>query len=367
LAGCTPTSKEAPSVGVAERAIESGCSNPALTYHNGAVLPRVEVTTVFWGNGVWFGSDINTFYDNVLNSDYMDWLTEYNVPGYASFGRGTRAGMFVDWDAPMANTIDDSLIQQRLSALVQFGALPRQDGNRLFAVYFPPAVGTITAGSQSSCNNFCAYHSSFVYGGQRYPYAVIPNQACSPSSVFSSQACLGVEAGNDFELSTFLASSHELMEAITDPYGNGWYDDNPSCNEIGDICQGVSSNYGTENGEQVQQVWSNSRNRCLTNNTNDFTIWISPSGQSASNGQTVRYHVTSADTGTRLPITLSTVDLSGNVRGYFDRPIIISGMDTYLNVSPQFTPLVPTPMPFLIRGTSPYEDHILPVLLTVTR
>ena len=116
--------------------------------------------------------------------------------------------------------------------------------NTLYFVYLPPGV-SVTQGGGQSCKVFCGYHSDI--GGSVF-YAVMPYPTC--------QGCTGSLSAFDALTST---SSHELVEAITDPIpGRGWYDDNHG--EIGDICAWTTK---TVAGYVVQLEWSNKAKKCV--------------------------------------------------------------------------------------------------------
>ena len=98
-------------------------------------------------------------------------------------------------------------------------------------------------------------------------------------------------------------SSHELIEAVTDPDGTGWYDDGaPSndqnnCGEIGDICAvGGTQETATINGFMVQKEWSNKNKACIGTDpnavVNDFTISVDPSTVSVPLGGSATVTVT---------------------------------------------------------------------------
>ncbi len=75
-----------------------------------------------------------------------------------------------------------------------------------------------------SFNAFCAYHGAF---GSNTIYAAMPYAAsfnCNPNTSPNH---------NDAD-QTINVTSHEQMEAATDPLLNAWYDN--SGNEIGDKC-----------------------------------------------------------------------------------------------------------------------------------
>jgi hypothetical protein len=227
-------------------------ANAKLTYRGGPVLSNVKVVTVFWGNGVQFTDQLNSFYGGVTGSAYYDWLSEYNTPSQ-KIGRGTFGGSYSDTGAK-TGSIQDSDIQSRLGTLLDNGSLPAADGNTLYAVHFAPGINITMSDGSASCQVFCAYHGSFSHGGKNVYYSVIPDQGGS---------CAGGCGGDPSMLNnTTSVSSHELVEATTDAdvaqNNLAWYDDNQG--EIGDIC---NAEQGTIAGFTVQKEWSNSQNACI--------------------------------------------------------------------------------------------------------
>ncbi|HEX9130839.1 MAG TPA: hypothetical protein VF844_00960, partial [Ktedonobacteraceae bacterium] len=69
--------------------------------------------------------------------------------------------------------------------------------------------------------------------------------------------------------STINVTSHEQMEAATDPYLNAWYD--ASGNEIGDKCAWRFGALNAQGGDvswnghayYVQKEWDNAKSRCV--------------------------------------------------------------------------------------------------------
>ena len=226
-----------------------------LTYRGGPVIPNVKVVTVFWGASVPNQPDINAFFTAVTNSPYFDWLAEYNTPSQ-KIGRGTLLASYVD-PVSGSSSLSDGQIAAELKKLIGAGKVPKNDGNTLYMVYFPPGV-TISMGGDSSCSSFCAYHNSDSYGGQNLYYGVMPHLG---------GACAGGCGGGTEFQNLCSASSHEMIEAVTDPnVGNGdlaWYDD--SQGEIGDIC---NQEEGTISGFNVQAEWSNKKGACIVTDPN---------------------------------------------------------------------------------------------------
>lgn len=116
------------------------------------------------------------------------------------------------------------------------------------------------AGKQCSGNVFCAYHGFY---GTNTIYAAMPDLLCgTPTS-----------PNNDPEADNVIdSSSHELMEALTDPLLNAWTSN--SLGEIGDPCSTVwgKPNPKYNNGDimgngnfyMVQKEWSNAHHGCAT-------------------------------------------------------------------------------------------------------
>lgn len=219
---------------------------PRLTYRGGPLLTSVRVVTVFWGSA-WTSEqalvdEINTFYDTILRSAYLDALTEYSVRGQ-TIGRGTRAGSAIITASDPGATVADSEIQSFLQDNLG-SALPEPSTSSLYMVYLPPEI-KVTMGGNESCTAFCGYHDSI---DKTLFYGVLPYPSCS--------GCLG---GMPPLEALTVTSSHELAEAITDPVpGTGWYDD--ANGEIGDICAWQTETVG---GYTVQKEWSNAKSACV--------------------------------------------------------------------------------------------------------
>jgi hypothetical protein len=197
-----------------------------------------------------------TFYQGVLNSPYVDWLSEYNTSGNASdpsqvISRGSFSSQVTITPSAANNgsTIDDSNIKAELSAQILAGSLPAPtadaagNNNTYYAVFFPHGK-TITQGGTSSCSAFCAYHGTIANAGGKGEiyYGVHPDM----------QTGSGCETGCGNASTAFgnytQVASHEMVETITDPEIGlastfaaplAWYDYDTTHGlnaEIGDLC-----------------------------------------------------------------------------------------------------------------------------------
>ncbi len=228
--------------------------------HGGPVLGSVEVEAVFLGDA-WKNDaslqptmqQIDSFLQYIVNSPFMDTMGQYGV------GRGQVTGSTVLGD-PLGSTVSTGQIDNLLSRAVQDGTLQASDANRLYVVFTPPNVG-ISEG-RFQLNNVLGYHTSLFNGNSQDAYAVIPYPGGSNPQ----------EPGLDAFGSLTQTTTHELAEAVTDPYVNaqgnpsGWDDYNftpgdPGQGEIGDIADGLGAPpaFLTNNGVTyaVTELWSN--------------------------------------------------------------------------------------------------------------
>ena len=220
-----------------------------LTYRGGALIPNIEVFTIFWGK-LWGASPastdtmskLNKFFGDIVISALIDQLAEYNVPGQ-TIGHGSFIGTKVITVNAPARSVTDSVIQARLKTWISSKTIVKNTANTIYFIYLDPGIVSILGGNRS-CQSYCGYHNNV---GKVY-YAVMPYPSCS--------GCLGGLQTFDALTAT---SSHELSEAITDAIpGTGWYDDTNG--EIGDICAWSFKQIG---GYTVQLEWSNQQQKCV--------------------------------------------------------------------------------------------------------
>ncbi len=264
-----------------------------LNYYGGRVAADLQVVQVIWGSGSYLPQVTSTgtpsmasFYQTVLNSPYVDWLTEYDTPSAGgsnqTIGRGGFVARYTITPSTSATTIDDSTIQSELAAQIVAGHLPAPtfdaagNDNTYYAVFFPFGK-KITQGGSSSCVawGFCAYHGTSANSQLReFYYGVHPDM----------QAGSGCDTGCGNAATPFgnytSVASHEMIETITDAEDGlatvagpplAWYD--ATNGEIGDICnvQQDSITVGAQT-YVVQQQWSNAYNACITTATPPFQL-----------------------------------------------------------------------------------------------
>jgi hypothetical protein len=228
-----------------------------LNFHGGQVLGAVQVVPIFWG-AFWGNGDgaqlvtlLEGFFDLILSSSLMDLLAEFSTDA-TPIGHGSRLPSVRVLESepgdPTATgrQVSDDQIQQALQGFIAAGTVPATTANTLYFLYLPPNCVS-TLGVAQSCKGpggFCGYHSNI---NQSIFYAVEPFITCP-----------GCSFGTILDSLTKV-SSHELAEAITDPAGDGWFDDT-SGDEIGDICNTSTAHLG---GFLVQNQWSNAQGGCV--------------------------------------------------------------------------------------------------------
>jgi hypothetical protein len=251
-------------------------------YNGGRVLSNVQVVVVFWTNAVnaTVRANIGPFFSRVTNSQYMDWLSEYDTtssPGGTSgtnqaIGRGSLVGTYtITPTAANSGTItasgvslQDAQISAELAAQISLGTanggLPGPNANTLYMVYFPPNYFIFNSPAGNSCNtgtNLCGYHNNSNSSGQDIVYASIfdftPGNRCTCAQ------------GSQY-VDTTTVSSHELMEATTDPdLFTGWSTGGGT--EIGEqgcvVAPGNADERTLPTGDVVQAVWSNRYQACV--------------------------------------------------------------------------------------------------------
>jgi len=330
---------------------------PHLGYSmNGPLIQHVKVVDVFYSPGHKYKSMLEDYYKAILQSPYMDWLSEYNVANY-KIGRGSFVSSFEDTNAnpTTVKTIDP---EAYLKGLIAANKLPPPDNDTLYMMYFPSGIDP-SDGSGSSCIKpngvYCAYHSSYVAtGGQNVRYGVMPDMEAGSCS----QGCgpPGFPSFTD-------VSSHEVIEAITDPDGTGWYDDavpendQNNCGEIGDICAvGGTQEAATVAGFVVQKEWSNKNKACIGTDpnavVNDFTIALSPSEVSVPLGGSATVTVTLAKkSGMADPVALTATAPTGLTTTFAPASVSDDGGTATLTVGAGGALTAGTSLTVTVKGT----------------
>ncbi len=230
----------------------SGPSSPQLVYHNGPVLHSARTYAIFWGpewSSPTFAGDKITGMDRFFNgfggSRYANTSTEF----YDSTGTITANAAY------QGHVLDSSAAPNRAaktSAIIDEAckmSSNNPDPNGVYFVFTSTKAGNV---------NYCAWHSwGTCSNGAKIQVAYMPNldgvAGCDPQDNAS---------GNSQGLAAVAnVTAHELVEAITDPRGTGWYDS--SGQENADKCawsfpagDGLSTLYDGSKFK-IQMTWSN--------------------------------------------------------------------------------------------------------------
>jgi hypothetical protein len=363
-----------------------------LTYYGGRVVSNMQVVQVLWGSGSYLPQvsstatpSVASFYQQALNSSYVDWLWEYNTSGLAAsnsnqmIGRGSFLGQVTITPSSASSTVDDSTIQAELARQIAAGHLPAPttdaNGNphTYYAIYFPHGT-TITQGGSSSCvaGGFCAYHGTIAAGStvRELFYGAHPDM----------QTGSGCEAGCGSNASPFAnqtsVASHEMVETITDAEVGlanvvgpplAWYD--ATNGEIGDICNAQQGTFVGGDGitYTVQLEFSNLQNNCVVSGiSSDFSISASPSSGSIVAGSTATSTISTAvTTGSAGAIALSVSGAPSGVTVTLSPASISAGNNSTLIMS-STVGTSPGTYAITVNGIEGPASHSTSFSLTIT-
>ncbi len=260
-------------------------------YFGGPVVQNPKIVAVYWGAiDATRTASLPTFYSDIVNSTYVDWLAEYNTyaqpPPTTNQGiaRGLLyGGTFTITPGTSGTTVTDVQIQAELFAQITAGKLPKPtlgcDGftDTIYMLDFPAGVTIIAPdGTHASCTFFCAYHSTTT--------ATIAVNGSAVHLLYGVHPFIGAGSGCEGSCGaggavSYLDNvtevhSHELIETMTDPQIGlatgyfpplAWY--TAQNTELSDICAGQATSAGTVavNGRTwtVQKAWSNKKQGCI--------------------------------------------------------------------------------------------------------
>src|SRR5581483_2814913 len=218
-------------------AVAAASSN--VTYHGGPVMSGTSlVFLIFWeptGHvSASYNSLLERYFQDVGGTPLYQNNSQYNdtLFGSSEFPTNTMViGSWVDRSAyPESPLLDSDIQNEVLKSSSVFCCVPGIRSTALIYFVFTEAGQDLcfdSSRSQCASNAFCAYHSvgspdPFIYAAM--PYAASFN--CDPGGPYPND--------RDADL-TINVTSHEQMEAATDPLLNGWYDSSLN-GEIGDKC-----------------------------------------------------------------------------------------------------------------------------------
>lgn len=262
------------SIGRAEEA-------PNFTYAGGPVISRPNVRMILWEGSTPLSphvKELPTFYRSLLRSNYFERLKPYQIGRTPYRGGSLLKTKILRAPSSIKNEMTEHDFQLELARQIESGALPKPRANEIWSIHVPMGLDITLAGNRVDggvdafhvCQDYWAVHNGFRLKDTRKTpviYTLIPE-------------CPGRE-GKALGLDFFTVSaSHELTEAMTDPFPEtepAWvgpdatgYVHFPS--EISDVCpEGRSEGTLTtpRRTYAVQGYWDISKNDCALEN------WVS--------------------------------------------------------------------------------------------
>jgi hypothetical protein len=254
--------------------------------HGGPIIPNVQVEAVFYGSA-WtnpadpnydqmhaYSSDIARYLSTITGSYYLQSLSEYTMVNSAGQTLYAASGQYVGADFvsgsldPASPVVDENTFRTLLPTEVNSGRLQAPSANTLYMIFLAPNV-TLHADWDANAHN--AFHDAFKdSSGRVFYFAPVANPLGNSNSNYANAAW--AKGLTPFQALTEI-SSHEMVEAITNPIANtpsgfmtgsqGWYENNPPSNEspgeIGDIAAADLPGLrqaSRVDGYVVQKYWS---------------------------------------------------------------------------------------------------------------
>jgi hypothetical protein len=232
----------------------TAATNPQnVEYHGGPVLTTSTTYAIWWGKPSDFSpgerEEIDDFLQGLDGSAYLDIADQYlfGKPARAHFG----SNLFDGSAPPSQDPPTTEIVAEVYKVLTNNGLKPSPTA--IYMVYssnFPPQ------------NLYCAYHD-FAPGpdGTNIHVVFVPNAAApsappgacyvAPPDLSCNNRPVGTQAAAN-------SSAHEIMESITDPNNDAWYNVEFN-NEIGDLGNFTYKRcVNLTNGVwQLQEIWSN--------------------------------------------------------------------------------------------------------------
>jgi hypothetical protein len=220
-----------------------GTSSPDMTYGGGSVLTTNKTQAIFWGTS-W----------STYSGDKISGMDSF----FSGFGGSNIEGIAGEYSSIqnsstyLGHQLDTSAAPSRaLSTSAAIAEACKMTGNSPD----PSAVYFLFTDTGAGHVNYCAWHSwGTCSNGAQVQVAYMPNidglAGCDPSDTSTGHSEGLAALAN--------VTSHELMEAITDPRGTGWTDSSGS--EIGDKCAWVFNGLVTLANNttwKLQMEWSN--------------------------------------------------------------------------------------------------------------
>jgi hypothetical protein len=279
----------AAALGLSQAALGDSVTN--MTFHGGRVMLSSTTHAIFWlppgthyepasGNPATDAAN-DTNYENLLiryfqdvgGSDIYNTTTQYSGSNGTIANSSSFGGSVVDTNAyPSAGTVADPITRAELEAEVNAVRTAQGWPDGLGAVYFIYTgyrIQSCLNSSACSYNSFCAYHTAFTSGGSDWiVWANMPDARSlnDPGGSVCDDFQPNGDRYADVEVNV---TSHEHLEAVTDPLLDAWYDDvdglggenADKCAYTYGVVNSVDANiYMGSHPYRLQREWSNAIN-----------------------------------------------------------------------------------------------------------
>ena len=191
--------------------------------------------------------DVDQFLSWFVTSPILAGLAEYNQPGRV-IQEGSNLGQ-VRLPGDGRNQLDDDPdVRSILTGLWNNVGPLGPDG--LWVIMLPPGVQVMYQG-YATCEDICGYHqalSGTAYAVVPFPCNLCRTSAAPPLTIIECLTC---------------TLSHEICEAVTNPFSDGLYSDTAGNPEICDSCSDGEWKTKIVGNYRVQQTWSNNAGTCV--------------------------------------------------------------------------------------------------------
>ena len=315
-------------------ATEPDCNLP---YGGGPVQHTPHVYLVFWGPK--WGTAAYTATENFVKSFFADlgqspndWsstVEQYgDKTGHPTFGKSLLVSTYWDKTTPEKNVSDANLGSEAANAVGWLKITDTNDADVVIAAQqgtcFAASGGATFAGNCGTpqASGYCAFHDwdvNTANSSLHLPWVNLPYQP--DAGVGCGQTFINTPGTND---GYPITGGHELMEAITDPIGNGWLDnaDTTSGGEVADKCAwggqlwGDNDPYGNvtigPGTFAMQSLWSNAVTGCVLSGLLPLSV-TQPATQTATLGKAFSLKIQASIPGANTPLTYTASGLPGGL------------------------------------------------------
>jgi hypothetical protein len=243
--GASGTVQSAPGAVWARGSAPAAVTSSNVLYHGGPVMAgEMQVYTIFWEPR---GSFVSPKFNMLLKRYFRDvggsGLYANNKQYTDSAGQAPTgaklAGTFVDRSPyPSAPVLQDSDIRNEVTHAMSVNGW--QPGITHLFFVFTAANESICVAFFGSCSPplgiMCGYHFGFPTPNGVVLYAGMPYAGNSLAQCYGLSTSPNRAIAADAEVNV---TSHEQMEAATDPEASGWFGPGGLTDEIGDKCVGA--------------------------------------------------------------------------------------------------------------------------------